>query len=69
MLTESDNKHFIMILGDERRYLQILVNFLSNALKFSSKKSKICVQLKVNECIERQEKNKINKKVQNDLTA
>ena len=50
--TDSESKYFHMVLGDERRYLQILVNFLSNALKFSFKDSKIVVSLKLNECVE-----------------
>ena len=36
-------------MGDERRYLQILINFLSNAIKFSRKDGKIFVELYVNE--------------------
>ena len=38
--TNNQSKEFfVMIFGDEQRYLQILVNFLSNALKFSPKNS------------------------------
>ena len=44
-----------MIFGDERRYLQIIINFLSNALKFSPKDSQIKINLKVNELIEKYE--------------
>ena len=36
-----------VLLGDERRYTQILVNFLSNAIKFSLLKSKVKVNFKV----------------------
>ena len=32
-------------MGDEGRYTQILLNFLSNALKFSSEKGLISVKL------------------------
>ena len=34
-------------MGDERRYLQILLNFLTNAIKFSNKKGTIKVNLKI----------------------
>jgi signal transduction histidine kinase len=43
---------FKSIFGDDRRYLQILVNFLSNALKFSPKGNKIIVELKLNQIVE-----------------
>jgi signal transduction histidine kinase len=36
---------FLNILGDERRYLQIIINFLSNAIKFSKNDSKIIIDL------------------------
>ena len=35
------------IIGDERRYLQVLLNFLSNALKFSQKNGSINVNLRI----------------------
>lgn len=35
------------IIGDERRYLQILLNFLSNSLKFSQKNGTISVNLRI----------------------
>jgi len=35
-------------MGDEKRYFQILINFLSNAIKFSSKDGCINIRLNVN---------------------
>ena len=40
---------FNSIYGDERRYLQILINFLSNAIKFSKKNSQVVIDLHINE--------------------
>jgi len=40
---------FANIYGDERRYTQILINFVSNAIKFSFKDSTIEVSLTVKE--------------------
>lgn len=37
--------YFKNILGDERRYIQILVNFLSNAIKFSNSGDKVEIKL------------------------
>ena len=35
------------IYGDERRYLQILMNFLSNALKFTNWNGTVTIEIKV----------------------
>lgn len=35
------------IYGDEGRYKQIFLNFLSNSLKFTNKKGKIIVEVKI----------------------
>lgn len=50
---ESDSSCFQQIFGDERRYLQILINFLSNSLKFSPKNAQIIVRLKVTEKVQK----------------
>jgi len=49
--TECEQLNYIY--GDRRRFIQILVNFLSNALKFSHKKKKVTVRLVVNEFVEK----------------
>lgn len=35
------------VLGDQRRYLQIILNFLSNSLKFTNKNGSIRIVVKV----------------------
>lgn len=46
---ENQLHFFRRITGDERRYLQILINFLSNAIKFSKKDGRIVVEVKVSD--------------------
>lgn len=48
-IEEEERYLFECIEGDERRYLQILINFLSNAIKFSNKGGKIVVKLIVDD--------------------
>lgn len=42
-----ENLFLKRMIGDERRYLQIMLNFLTNAIKFSNKKGtiKVCVKI------------------------
>jgi signal transduction histidine kinase len=47
----SGEQIFRSIYGDERRYLQILNNFLSNAIKFSPRNKPIIIGIKVNEVV------------------
>lgn len=44
---ERDSNYFSSVNGDETRFLQVLINFLSNSLKFSEVGSKIIVYTKV----------------------
>jgi signal transduction histidine kinase len=50
---KSEAKFFTSVYGDERRYLQILINFLSNSLKFSPRNSEITVALAIREAYEK----------------
>ena len=36
-LCEDDRFYFRQIYGDERRFMQVIINLLSNSLKFSNK--------------------------------
>lgn len=36
-------------MGDENRYMQIMLNFLSNSLKFTKKKGKIKIVIDLQE--------------------
>jgi len=41
---EKDRPYFIKIYGDSHRYLQILLNFMSNAVKFTPVQGTITIQ-------------------------
>ena len=44
---EQEITYYSAIYGDQNRFLQVIINFLSNSLKFSPTDSKIKVQLKM----------------------
>ena len=46
-LSEEEIEIFNSIYGDQNRFVQILVNFLSNSLKFSVKGSQILINLEL----------------------
>lgn len=37
----------LQVYGDERRYMQILMNFMSNALKFTNKNGSVSIAIDV----------------------
>lgn len=42
-----ESAYYNAVHGDEHRYLQIIINFLSNSLKFSDANSKILIHLRI----------------------
>jgi signal transduction histidine kinase len=44
---ELDKAYFSSVNGDETRFLQVIINFLSNSLKFSEVDSKIIVHTNI----------------------
>ena len=52
ILNEIDETHepyYNSVFGDQHRFMQVIVNFLSNSLKFSNQDGKIIIDLKLNE--------------------
>ena len=48
VIDEQDKLRFIQtVIGDERCYLQILLNFLSNSLKFTNKGGSVTVMINI----------------------
>ena len=45
IIPPSQNKLFEKIYGDENRYEQILLNFISNAIKFTNPGTEICISV------------------------
>lgn len=46
-VSKQDSIFLDNINGDENRFLQVVINFLSNSLKFSNQNSEIIIHLEV----------------------
>ena len=70
VIDKQDNLGLIQsIYGDERRYLQILLNFLSNSLKFTNKGGSVTVMINiVSTQIQKDDREKLSRYVKNNLS-
>jgi signal transduction histidine kinase len=46
-INESEKPYYNGLYGDKSRFLQVLINLLNNALKFSNRDSRVVVFLKM----------------------
>lgn len=49
VVNDEDSKYFMQIYGDKNRFIQVIINFLSNSLKFSDVGSRVNLFLHINE--------------------
>jgi len=47
LFEQESARYFNAISGDDNRYLQILLNFISNSLKFTESKGSVTVQVRI----------------------
>ena len=46
-IASTDLPYLVAVNGDQDRLMQVIINFLSNSIKFSNESSKICVHLQL----------------------
>ena len=68
--TREEEKYFFKsIFGDPRRYLQVLVNFVNNAVKFTTNGGSVSILLVLVDIANYQDKNNIIKESPEDSTV
>ena len=45
IVEEDQKKYFMTLFGDKNRFMQVIINFVSNSIKFSHRNSKIKLHL------------------------